>query len=90
MDRSRAFNTDLLAALETEHLLTFSEVIVAAAEARSESRGAHFRTDFPRRDDEHWLQHTLAFKGREGEPPRLVYRPVRIDWERYPPQERKY
>jgi succinate dehydrogenase / fumarate reductase flavoprotein subunit len=90
MDRSRAFNTDLLAALETEHLLTFSEVIVAGAVARSESRGAHFRTDFPRRDDERWLQHTLAFKGREGEPPRLVYRPVRIDWERYPPQERKY
>jgi succinate dehydrogenase / fumarate reductase flavoprotein subunit len=90
MDRSRAFNTDLLAALETEHLLTFSEVIVAGAEARTESRGAHFRTDFPRRDDERWLQHTLAFKGREGEPPRLDYRPVRIDWDRYPPQERKY
>jgi succinate dehydrogenase / fumarate reductase, flavoprotein subunit len=90
MDRSRAFNTDLLAALETEHLLTFSEVIVAGAEARSESRGAHFRTDFPRRDDERWLQHTLAFKGREDEPPRLDYRPVRIDWERHPPQERKY
>ncbi|HSB90860.1 MAG TPA: FAD-binding protein [Anaerolineales bacterium] len=90
MDRSRRFNTDLLSALETEHLLTFSEVIVAGAEARTESRGAHFRTDFPKRNDENWLQHTLAFRAAPGEPPRLEYRPVRIDWERYPPQERKY
>jgi succinate dehydrogenase / fumarate reductase flavoprotein subunit len=89
-DRSRRFNTDLLDALETGHLLDFSEVIVAGALARSESRGAHFRTDFPKRDDQAWLQHTLAFRQGEGEPPRLAYRPVRIDWERYPPQERKY
>jgi succinate dehydrogenase / fumarate reductase flavoprotein subunit len=90
MDRSRRFNTDLLSALETEHLLTFSEVIVAGAEARTESRGAHFRTDFPKRNDENWLQHTLAFRALPGEPPRLEYRPVRIDWDKYPPQERKY
>jgi succinate dehydrogenase / fumarate reductase flavoprotein subunit len=90
MDHSRRFNTDLLAALETEHLLTFSQVIVAGAERRTESRGAHYRTDFPRRDDEHWLKHTLAFRSPDGEPPRLEFRPVRIDWDRYPPQERKY
>jgi succinate dehydrogenase / fumarate reductase flavoprotein subunit len=89
-DQSRRFNTDLLGALETEHLLTFSEVIVAGAIARRESRGAHYRTDYPTRDDENWLRHTLAFPQGEGAPPRLESRPVRIDWERYPPQERKY
>jgi succinate dehydrogenase / fumarate reductase flavoprotein subunit len=89
-DRSSVFNTDLLGALETEHLLAFSEVIVAGALARTESRGAHYRTDFAKRDDEAWLKHTLAFPQGEEAPPRLEYRPVRIDWERYPPQERKY
>lgn len=89
-DQSRRFNTDLLGALETEHLLMFSEVIVEGALARRESRGAHYRTDFPARDDEQWLHHTLAFPQGEGNPPRLAYRPVRVDWERYPPQERKY
>lgn len=88
MDRGRRFNTDLLAALETEHLLDFSEVIVAGAQARTESRGAHYRTDFPKRDDENWIQHTLAHKRDEGL--ELSYTPVTIDWERYPPQERKY
>ncbi|HET7010845.1 MAG TPA: FAD-binding protein [Anaerolineales bacterium] len=90
MDRSKRFNTDLLEAVETDHLLTFSEVIVAGAEVRTESRGAHFRTDFPKRDDTTWLRHTLAFKDPDGGPPRLDFRPVRIDWDRYPPQERKY
>jgi succinate dehydrogenase / fumarate reductase flavoprotein subunit len=89
-DPSRVFNTDLLDTLETSHLLDFSEVIVAGAIARTESRGAHYRTDYPKRDDDSWLRHTLAFRQGEGEPPRLDYRPVRIDWERYPPQERKY
>jgi succinate dehydrogenase / fumarate reductase flavoprotein subunit len=64
-DRSRRFNTDLLDALETGHLLDFSEVIVAGALARSESRGAHFRTDFPKRDDQAWLQHTRPSARRE-------------------------
>jgi len=89
MDTSSRFNTDLLAALETEHLLAFSEVIVASALARKESRGAHFRTDFPKRDDENWLKHTMAYPG-DGEGPALGDKPVTIDWEKYPPQERKY
>jgi succinate dehydrogenase / fumarate reductase flavoprotein subunit len=89
MDKSRRFNTDLLTALETQHLVDFSEVIVAGALARKESRGAHSRTDFKQRDDEHWLKHTLAHKnGDDG--PRLSYKDVTIDWERYPPQKRKY
>jgi succinate dehydrogenase / fumarate reductase flavoprotein subunit len=70
-------------------LLTFSDVIVAGALARTESRGAHARTDFPKRDDENWLKHTLAHK-RDEEGPELTYKPVHIFMDRYPPQERKY
>ncbi len=89
MDKSRRFNTDVLGAIETEHLLTFAEVVVASALNRTESRGAHWRTDYGKRDDANWLKHTLAFKnGEDG--PRLGYKPVNINWEKYPPQERKY
>lgn len=89
MDKSQRFNTDLLMTIETEHLLCFSEVIVAGALARTESRGAHARIDYPKRDDENWLKHTLAHKS-DGEEPMLSYKLVNIDWDRYPPQERKY
>ncbi len=89
MDKSSRFNTDVLIALETENLLTFSEVIIAGALARTESRGAHSRTDFPKRDDENWLKHTLAHQDEDGKPA-LSYKSVTIDWDRYPPQERKY
>jgi len=89
MDKGSRFNTDVLAAIETENLLVFSEVIVAGALARTESRGAHWRTDFPRRDDEAWLKHTVAHKGEDGRPV-LSYKGVNIDWEKYPPQVRKY
>jgi succinate dehydrogenase / fumarate reductase flavoprotein subunit len=89
MDQSKLFNTELLGALEVGHLLSFSEVIVAGALAREESRGAHARTDFPKRDDEKYLKHTLAHRDAEGLP-QLSYRDVNIDWERFPPQERKY
>ena len=87
-DKSGRFNTDLLEAIETDHLLTFSEVIVASGMARAESRGAHYRTDYPGRDDENWLKHTMAHK--EEDEPKLSYKSVNIDWERFPPQERKY
>ena len=89
MDTGRRYNTDLLGAIETEHLLTFSEVIVVSGLNRQESRGAHFRTDFAKRNDEKWLKHTLAFKNG-GDGPKLGYKSVNIDWEKYPPQERKY
>jgi succinate dehydrogenase / fumarate reductase flavoprotein subunit len=88
MDKSRRFNTDLLTTIETDHLLTFSEVIVAGALVRTESRGAHSRTDFLKRDDQNWLKHTMAHKTADG--PALSYKSVNIDWDRYPPQERKY
>jgi len=88
MDKSGRFNTDLLEAIETDHLLTFSEVIVASGMARTESRGAHYRMDYPSRDDENWLKHSMAHK--EEDEPKLSYKSVNIDWEKFPPQERKY
>ncbi len=89
MDKSKRFNTDIQGALETENLLAFSEVIIASALARTESRGAHSRIDYPERDDENWIKHTIAHKNG-GELPVLSYKDVNINWEKYPPQERKY
>ena len=89
MDKSKRFNTDVQGALETENLLTFSEVIIASALARTESRGAHSRIDYPERDDENWLKHTIAHKNG-GKLPVMSYKDVNINWEKYPPQERKY
>lgn len=89
MDKSSRFNTDVLMALETENLLTFSEVVVTSALARQESRGAHAREDYTTRDDDNWLKHTVALQDAEGKPT-LSYREVCIDYDRYPPQERKY
>ena len=85
-DRSRIYNTDLLSALETENLLNLAEIVVVGALARTESRGAHSRRDFPQRDDTNWLKHTLAYHTPTG--PRLDYIPVAITmWQ---PVERKY
>lgn len=89
MDKSSRFNTDILAAIETEHLLSFSEVIATGALDRTESRGAHYRTDYPQRDDENWIKHTVIHKGEDGKPV-ISYKDVYIDWDKYPPQERKY
>ncbi len=85
-DKSNVFNTDLEEAIELWHLLDYSEIIVFCALNRTETRGAHFRRDFPKRDDENWLKHTLAF--RENGRIRIEYKPVVIT--RFPPQERKY
>jgi len=85
-DRSRIYNTDLLYALEIENLLELSEIVVAGALARKESRGAHARRDYKERDDANWLKHTLAYRTADG--PRLEYIPVTINlWN---PVERKY
>lgn len=88
MDKSKRFNTDLLAAIETEHLLTFAEVIVQSGLNRTESRGAHSRTDFKSRNDDEWLKHTMAHKTENG--PQLSYKPVNLFWDRFPPEARKY
>jgi succinate dehydrogenase / fumarate reductase flavoprotein subunit len=85
-DKSRVYNTNLFHALELANLLDLAEIAVTGGLAREESRGAHARTDFPKRDDEKWLRHTLCF--RDGEEVRLDYKPVTIDtWK---PVERKY
>jgi succinate dehydrogenase / fumarate reductase flavoprotein subunit len=86
MDKSRTYNTDLMEACELGFLLDLAEVLVVSALARTESRGAHYREDYPRRDDENWLKHTLAWKTPEGI--RLGYKPVVFT--KYQPQERKY
>ena len=62
--------------------------MVAGALARTESRGAHTRTDYATRNDDDWLKHTLAHKTTDGMS--LFYKDVDIDWETFPPQERKY
>ena len=86
-DRSAMFNTELLELIELRNMLDFSEVIAVSALARHESRGAHSRRDFPKRDDVQWLQHTLAFREADGSI-RLDYKPVVIT--RFQPEERKY
>jgi len=85
-DRGRVYNTDLLSALELENLLELSEVLIAGASVRNESRGAHSRRDFTERDDKNWLKHTLAYHTPSG--PRLEYSPITLTmWQ---PVERKY
>ncbi|MCU0236821.1 MAG: succinate dehydrogenase flavoprotein subunit [Acidobacteria bacterium] len=87
-DRGAAFNLDLIEALELENLLSFSEVIVEGALARKESRGAHFRSDFPKRNDGEWLRHTLAWR-RNGKIV-LDFSKGVVIYPQYQPQERKY
>ncbi len=85
-DSSRVFNTNLTDVLEVEGMLLVAEAIAAGALARTESRGAHARRDYPKRDDPNWLKHTLAAWSPDG--PRLGYSPVTIT--RYQPAERHY
>jgi fumarate reductase flavoprotein subunit len=85
-DHSRVFNTELFAALELGFMLDVAEATSHAALAREESRGAHARRDFPKRDDAKYLAHSLAFE-RDG-PPSIEYLPAHIT--RWKPQERTY
>ena len=85
-DRGKVFNTDLLEAREVGYLLDCAEATVAGALAREESRGAHFREDFPERNDVDWLVHTLASREEGG--PDLRYKPVTIT--KFEPKPRTY
>jgi len=86
-DKGRVYNTDLMEALELEFLLDCADTLVAAALARDESRGGHYREDYPLRDDDHWLRHSLAYREPDGSV-RLEYKPVKLGT--YVPMERKY
>ncbi len=86
VDQSKVYNVNLTDALETGHMLDLAEVIIAGAIARTESRGAHTRVDFPKRDDGRWMKHTLAARGPDG--PQLSYAPVA--YTRWEPKERVY
>jgi fumarate reductase flavoprotein subunit len=85
-DRGSTFNTEVMNALELDFMLDVAETIANSALKRKESRGSHTRTDFPKRDDENFLKHTLAYRTADG--PRIEYLPVSIT--RWPPEERKY
>ncbi|MDJ0914143.1 MAG: succinate dehydrogenase flavoprotein subunit [Desulfobacterales bacterium] len=86
-DKGRCFNRDLLDAIELGHLLDLAEVITRGALLRQESRGAHTREDYPERDDERWLSHTMCRFTGDKEPD-IFYKPVVIT--EHQPQERKY
>ena len=85
-DRGTIFNTDLLEAREMGYLLDCAESTVAAALARVESRGAHYREDYPDRNDGEWLKHSLAYRAEGG--PELRYKPVCIT--KFQPKPRVY
>jgi succinate dehydrogenase / fumarate reductase flavoprotein subunit len=90
-DKGLRFNTDLLEAVELGFLLDLAEVLVVSARARNESRGGHFREDYPTRDDVNFMRHTMAYRNVDAEGTEeieLHYKPVVQT--RYKPMERKY
>src|ERR1700730_6792181 len=86
-DRGHLFNTELISALELSCMLEVAETMAQCAMQRTESRGAHQRTDYPARDDEKFLAHSLVHRTADGRP-RVEYTPVTIT--RWPPAERVY
>lgn len=100
-DKGKRYNTDLLEAVELGFLLDIAEVVVVAARNRKESRGGHMRDDFPTRDDENYMKHTMSYLSGDAQSSHPEDH-IRLDWKpvvftkneagelRYPPLERKY
>jgi len=86
MDKGNVFNTELVETIELGYMLDLAELIAVGALARQESRGAHSRLDFPARDDEKWLKHTMYYRVPEGN--KLAYSDVTIT--KWQPAERRY
>ena len=86
-DHSRTFNTELVSVLELSSLLDVAGAVLDSALARTESRGAHQRTDYPDRDDDEFLAHSLAYRSDDGAP-RVEFKPVTVT--KWPPGERVY
>ena len=86
-DHGHLFNTELISALELSYMLEVAETMAQCAMERKESRGAHQRTDYPSRNDEKFLAHSLVYRNADGRP-RVQYAPVTIT--RWPPAERVY
>ena len=86
-DRGSVFNQDVIAAIELGYMLDIAETIVVAAQERTESRGAQYRTDFPKRDDAEWLKH-IDISVNGSDVPLVSYSPVTIT--RWQPEERTY
>jgi succinate dehydrogenase / fumarate reductase flavoprotein subunit len=85
-DKGDRFNTDLTSVIELESMLEAADCLVTSGLAREESRGAHTRLDFPERNDEKWMKHTLSW--HDGGQVRLDYKPVTVT--KYQPQVRSY
>ena len=100
-DKGKRFNTDLLEAVELGFLLDLAEIVAYAARNRKESRGGHMREDYEKRDDENYMQHTMAYLTGDPHSPDPEDH-IRLDWKpvvftkneqgefNYPPMERKY
>ena len=86
-DKGKKFNTDLMDAVEVSFMVDYSEGIAACAQARTESRGAHSRDDYPNRDDANWLKHTLFYSDCKGN---YEFGEKGVVVTRFQPKERKY
>jgi succinate dehydrogenase / fumarate reductase flavoprotein subunit len=88
-DHSRTFNTARIEALELDNLMDIAMASLLGALERKESRGAHSRVDYPKRDDVNWMKHSLYFRERD----RMDWKPVRtrpLSVDSFPPKERVY
>ena len=92
-DKGKVYNLELLEAIELKNMLLLSKVLTTSALHRKESRGGHYRDDYPERDDQNYLKHSEAFLEEDGKTVRIEYRPVRLKpltVETFPPKPRVY